>query len=114
MVLKRVLCKTKHLTGLIGQNTGYFACQLNNKTMERKKIINGYTDEGQPIWRWETSAEILCNELDKMEEKARIIEIYDEDCGWQRYCENCNRHLGLREYHNCPNCQRVFSSVERI
>jgi len=34
-----------------------------------EKIINGYTKDGQPIWRYETSEEKLLNELYKLEQE---------------------------------------------
>ncbi len=36
-----------------------------------KKIINGFTNEREPIWRWETAEERLLEELDKVEQDKK-------------------------------------------
>jgi hypothetical protein len=42
-----------------------------------KKIINGYTKEGEPIWRWQTAEDKLIEELSKVEKGRKLKQHLD-------------------------------------
>jgi hypothetical protein len=49
-----------------------------------------------------------------IKDKCKIIEYYDEDCGWQTRCEKCDAlviEVGAKE---CLRCHAEFTEIERV
>ena len=59
-----------------------------------EKIINGYTEYGQPIWRYKTAEEQLLEELAKQDEinKIKSDEAQAEEIEQERLADNALEH----------------------
>ncbi len=57
-------------------------------------------------------------QYDKQKEegiKNKIIEMWDEDQGWIRWCENCGRKVDENMVgYCCPHCYQELKELERV
>jgi len=44
----------------------------------------------------------------------KIIELFEDDRGWIRWCENCGEPLNQGEVAECPKCHCEFAEIERV
>ena len=49
----------------------------------------------------------------EINEKNKITEMWDEDRGWVRWCQNCGQNIN-KEARICPHCHQELKEVERI